>query len=106
VEAAADGEDLAPLHSHQLAFQAQVGGLPLIDCVSPSSSSKMAAMKPPWTQPGGPSYAVPKRTLPTMRPSSGDSSMGGAMGWAAPMNGLWSKKARGEGALAGSAKPS
>jgi hypothetical protein len=82
-------------------------GLPVSDCVKPSTSSNAAAMNPPWTQPGGPSYAEPKVTQPSaLRSPVARMAMGGASGLASPINGLWSKKAPVSPALAVSAKPS
>ena len=57
--------------------------------------------------PGGPSYAAPKLTFPTLLCSPVCSMrMGGARGFARPIMGLWSKNAPTSPALADSPKPS
>ena len=74
---------------------------PVSDWAKPSTSSKAAATQPPWTQPGGPSYAEPNPASPKTRPFSSRITIGGAIGFARPIIGLWSKKPSpfGEGGL-------
>ena len=64
-------------------------GFPPALAASPSSWSRISAETPPWTRPGGPSYAAPRRKSDHARPlSSCLTTSGGATGLRRPTTAL------------------